>query len=124
MQVILNEQGYVEAYALIGEFASPSVTVPTPENIDDFEMNHRSYYLSNDNILVKSVDKQQDINEQRILTDLRFQRTKICFPYINRGSLWYETLSAEQKAELSEWYRAWLDVTNTKVVPEMPAWLS
>lgn len=124
MQVILNEQGYVKAYALIGDFGTPSVTVAEPENINDFEDNYRSYYLSADDTLVKSDDKQKEIVEQRELTNLRSQRAKICFPYINRGALWYESLTNEQKEELRAWYGAWLDVTDTKVVPEMPAWLS
>ena len=124
MQVILNEQGYVMAYALIGGFGTASVAVNEPENIDDFENNYRSYYLSDGNILVKSDDKQKEIEEQRELTNLRSQREKACFPYVNRGEMWYSRLSADQKDELNVWYQAWLDVTDTKVVPEAPAWLS
>lgn len=123
MQVILNEQGYVMAYALVGDFGTPSVTVNEPENIDDFENNCRSYYLSKDGILVKSDDRQKEIEEQRELTNLRTQREKICFPYINRGEMWYSKLTEEQKDELGTWYQAWLDVTSTKVIPEAPDWL-
>ena len=123
MQVILNEQGYVKAYALIGSFGSDFVTVNEPENIQDFENNYRSYYLSKDNILVKSDDKQNEIEEQRELTGLRNQREKVCFPYINRGYLWYSKLNDEQKEELDVWYQAWLDVTETRDVPNAPEWL-
>ena len=79
MQVILNEHGYVKAYALIGEFGSPSITVNEPENLDDFEDNYGSYYLSDDNILVKSDDKQKEIEDRRELYDLRSKREKLCF---------------------------------------------
>ena len=123
MQVILNEQGYVEAYALVGGFGTPSIEIDEPANIIDFEINYDSYYLSEDNILVKSDDKQKEIENQRELTNLRHQREKVCFPYINRGVMWYNRLSAEQKDELAVWYQAWLDVTNTKVVPQTPEWL-
>lgn len=123
MQVILNEQGYVEAYALVGEFGTPSVTVNEPENIDDFENDYRSYYISKDNILVKSDDKQKEITYQRELTNLRTKREKECFPYVNRGYLWYNKLTNAQKSELDSWYQAWLDVTDTKVVPANPEWL-
>lgn len=123
MQVILNEQGYVKAYALIGGFGSPSVTVNEPENLDDFENNYRSYYLSEDNKLVKSEDKQKEIEDKRELVNLRSQREKVCFPYVNRGYLWYNRLTDVQKEELGVWYQAWLDVTDTKVVPETPEWL-
>lgn len=54
---------------------------------------------------------------------LRRQRAEECFPIINRGSLWFDRLTEEQKEELATWYQAWLDVTQTKVVPECPAWL-
>ena len=124
MQVILNEQGYVKAYALIGGFGSPSIEVNEPENIDDFENNYRSYYLSEDNILVKSDDRQKEIENERELVDLRSQRAKLCFPYINRGELWYSLLSDDQKSELTAWYQAWLDVTTTKIIPKTPEWLS
>lgn len=123
MQIILNEQGYVQAYATIGSFGTPSITVNEPENLDDFENNYRSYYLSKDNVLVKSDDKQKEIEEQRELTNLRTQREKVCFPYINRGEMWYSRLSAEQKDELNVWYQAWLDVTSTKDIPVTPGWL-
>ena len=123
MQVILNEQGYVQAYALIGDFGTPSITVDEPENIDDFENNYRSYYLSKDNVLVKSEDTQKEIDIQRELVSLRSQREKICFPYINRGYLWYSKLTDEQKDELDSWYQAWLDVTKTKCIPDVPEWL-
>ena len=123
MQVILNEQGYVQSYALIGSFGSNAITVSEPENIDDFENNYRSYYLSSDNILVKNNDKQREIEDKRELVYLRSQREKICFPYINRGNLWYDTLTDTQKAELAEWYRAWLNVTDTRVIPNKPEWL-
>jgi len=123
MQVILNEQRYVQAYALVGEFGSDAVVVNEPENIDDFENNYRSYYLSEANVLVKSQDKQKEIENERELIALRSKREKICFPYVNRGYLWYSKLTAEQKNELDVWYQAWLDVTETKTIPDTPTWL-
>lgn len=125
MQVILNEQKYVKAYALIGTFGdAAAITVDDPADIADFEENYGSYYLSDSGVLVKSDNKQKEIEHNRQLFDLRIQREKVCFPYINRGELWYSKLSAEQKEELSVWYQAWLDVTETMVAPETPEWLS
>lgn len=123
MQIVLDEHGYVKAYALIGEMSDASATVNNPADIDDFEMNYRSYYLSDKNTLVKSADKQLEINHARELTELRHKRDKQCFVYINRGQLWYGKLTDEQKGELDVWYQAWLDVTDTMTIPEMPAWL-
>lgn len=122
MQVILNEQGYVKAYALVGSFGEPSVYVDEPKNLDDFENNYSSYYLSG-NVLVKNDAIQMEIETRRELTYLRAQREKACFKYVNRGSLWYNKLTDEQKEELDTWYQAWLDVTETRAIPEKPEWL-
>lgn len=123
MQVILNEQGFVDSYALIGGFESPSLVVDEPEDIEDFQVNYRSYYLSDDNMLIKNNEKQAELENNKVLSNLRSQREKICFPYINRGDLWYNRLSDVQIAELNTWYQAWLDVTETKIIPEAPEWL-
>lgn len=123
MQVILNEQGFVDSYALIGGFESPSLVVDEPEDIEDFQVNYRSYYLPDGNMLIKSNKKQAELENNKVLSNLRSQREKICFPYINRGDLWYNRLSDVQIAELNTWYQAWLDVTETKIIPEAPEWL-
>lgn len=57
------------------------------------------------------------------LIELRNQREEECFSVINRGALWYDRLTEEQKQELSAWYQAWLDAPQTNVVPAKPAWL-
>ncbi len=124
IQVVLNEQGFVKAYALVGRFAADAVEVNEPNNIADFEEHYRSYYLSESGALVKSEDKQLEIEEECVLYELRQKREKLCFPYINRGELWYNTLSNAQKTELNTWYLAWLDVTKTKIIPTMPEWLT
>jgi hypothetical protein len=54
---------------------------------------------------------------------LRFLRNQHCFSIINRGRLWYDTLNETQIEELKTWYMAWLDVTETKVIPDKPSWL-
>lgn len=57
------------------------------------------------------------------LADLRARRASECFPIINRGTLWYNTLTPEQITELEAWYQAWLAVTETMVIPEKPSWI-
>jgi hypothetical protein len=54
---------------------------------------------------------------------LRQLREKECYPIINRGNLWYDILEDWQKNELKTWYKAWLDVTETFVVPTKPDWI-
>ena len=55
---------------------------------------------------------------------LRQRRKDECFTIINRGVLWYNCLTIEQKAELNGWYHAWLNVTETGVIPAKPSWLN
>lgn len=70
-------------------------------------------------------DDYDDVEELEIYKDdLRYAREKECYAIINRGSLWYDMLSIEQRAELSEWYELWLDVTETFCKPTKPVWLS
>lgn len=69
--------------------------------------------------------------EEQILNGLRTQREYECFSVVNRGELWYNKLTEEQKSELSQWYDAWLDVTEDSnkdangeyIIPEKPVWL-
>ncbi len=62
-------------------------------------------------------------SDEQIIDDLRRQREYECFPYINRGSLWYNTLTESQKSEFQEWYSSWLNVTETLIPPNKPEWL-
>lgn len=64
------------------------------------------------------------MDKETVKTSLRELREKKCFAIINRGSLWYETLTEEQLQELREWYVAWLDVTATFKIPKSPKWLT
>ena len=56
-------------------------------------------------------------------TEIRSRRNFECFSIINRGNLWYQSLTEAQLVELSEWYQAWLNASETLVVPEKPSWL-
>lgn len=58
------------------------------------------------------------------LNTLRRRREVECFSVINRGALWYDRLTESQRIELVQWYDAWLDVTETKTVPEKPIWIN
>ena len=61
---------------------------------------------------------------EKQLQILRQRRKDECFKIINRGILWYDCLTIEQKAELNCWYHAWLNVTETKIIPPKPTWLN
>lgn len=54
---------------------------------------------------------------------LRRMRRNECFSVINRGKAWYDLLTVEQESELKAWYEAWLNVTDSLVIPKRPSWL-
>lgn len=55
---------------------------------------------------------------------LREQRKIKCFPVINRGKLWYDSLTDEQLLELKTWYKEWLDAPETLRYPITPKWIN
>ena len=63
------------------------------------------------------------INTGEQIQALRKLREEKCFHIINRGKLWYDTLTLEQKSQLRGWYFAWLNVTETFVIPKDIPWL-
>lgn len=121
MQILKDENGFITAYALVGALVN-GIEVKAPADIQHFEQHYGAYTVE-DGTLVFDGKKDTDLQEQAEITDLRSRREKECFPYVNRGQLWYATLTVKQLAELSTWYKAWLQVTTTKQVPERPAWL-
>ena len=117
MKVLLNEQGYIESYALEGELLD-AVEVSAPSNLAHFEVHFTAYRVRDGTL---SFDGEQS---EAAKAEYRKRREVECFPIINRGQLWYDTLSAAQLAELKTWYQSWLDGTNTLAIPEKPAWLN
>lgn len=74
-------------------------------------------------------EKYEDIPLEETLERLRLLREDECFSVINRGQLWYNTLTEAQISELNEWYQQWLNLPNTYtggeiVYPTKPSWLS
>lgn len=122
MKVTLKD-GYIDNYALIGGLVDGiEVDDSSIENMDYFMENHSAYHIVNEKLELDS-EKLKEIKNEIENKMLRKQREEVCFPYVNRGVLWYVKLNDEQKAELTEWYESWLDVTETKVIPEKPKWL-
>ena len=71
----------------------------------------------------KVVAIEKAITEEEELEHLRTLRKTNCFSIINRGQLWYQSLKKEELDELEIWYKNWLDVTKTKIIPQNPYWL-
>ena len=122
MKVLLNEQGYVESYALEGELVDALETAE-PNDLSHIEKHFTSYRMR-DGTLVFDEGKDAQAQSEAAKAEYRRRRELECFPIINRGQLWYDTLSEGQLSELKNWYQAWLDGTNTQTIPEKPEWLT
>lgn len=121
MKALLNEQGFITSYALVGELTD-CIELPMPEDIPHFE-EHFTAYRVRGGTAVFDTEQDEALQTEAKKSELRLLREKECFSVINRGQLWYEGISISQLLELRQWYKAWLAVTETMVVPEKPAWL-
>lgn len=88
----------------------------------DHKLYYKEYTQTDEykNLIVQYKEKEK-------LNNLRRLREIECFSVINRGELWYNTLTSSQKTELNEWYKLWLDLPNnynqnTKI-PKKPEWI-
>jgi hypothetical protein len=62
--------------------------------------------------------------KEEYLEHLRYKRQRDCFDVLtNYSKFWYDALTEEQHTELGNWYKEWLDVTETKIIPTKPSWL-
>ena len=117
---INKETRLVEEYINVGK---PSKIEGTELiEVDNIPTDWQYCKYENNQFVLDQSFKQNTIAENE-LREIRIQREIECFPYINRGTLWYELLTEEQKTELKEWYQKWLDAPATKEIPTKPTWL-
>lgn len=121
MLVKLDEQGYVESYAIEGSLTD-GIEVETPGNLRYFTETPNAYKVVEGKV-VRNTDKVKELQNEANLEILRQQREEVCFSVINRGQLWYDSLTRQQYEELNDWYQAWLIVTDTLTIPDKPIWL-
>jgi hypothetical protein len=122
---VLLENGYVVGYATVGNIVG-SIDIPdfeSEEEFNKFSENPNAYRLSDNGSLELDTDKLAKILDEHEVEMLRLKREQECFTVINRGRLWYSHLTDEQLVELDDWYQAWLDVTETRIIPNMPVWI-
>ena len=121
MKITTDEQGFVRCFAYVGDLLN-SQEVPEPEDIDLFLRQFYAFRYEDGHLTYDAEAYERHVTEET-KEEYRQRREKECFSVINRGQLWYETMNLQQIIELRSWYKAWLNVTETMVVPERPAWL-
>lgn len=119
MKVTLKN-GYIENYAIIGDLVDGiEVDESVIEDMEYFVDNSSAYHIVNGKLELDS-ERLETIKNEIEIEKLRKKRDEECFSYVDRSILWYNNLTNEEKEELSEWYQDWLNVTDTKVIPERP----
>ena len=116
MKIIkINKDGYILGPYTMDADIELEVSDEDYAKVSSGHLDKRWRYLNNTFI-------EEDILDNKDI--LRDRRARECFRLLDsRSQMWYNRLTAEQKAELDAWYQAWLDVTETKIIPEKPEWL-
>lgn len=119
-----------------GKLVKTTTKVFVPEVLAQKEISHLE--LKKNDPFIKVVDKPgveycaEHYEDEEVLVYkpysqadiLRRKRAEICFPIINRGKLWYSSLTFMQETELLAWYKEWLDSPETLVEPKTPVWVN
>lgn len=114
MKIKINESGYVESPYIRDATIELEVTDEQLEQISTFGFNTNWRYVNGEFVLESLMDDNS----------LRERRQRECFNILdNRSQLWWNKLTEIQREEIEAWYEAWLEVTETKVIPEKPSWL-
>ena len=121
MKITTDEQGFVRCFAYVGDLLN-SLEVPEPEDIDLFLRQFYAFRYQDGHLIYDAEAYERHVTEET-KEEYRQRREKECFSVVNRGWIWYSSLTLSQWRELRSWYLAWLNVTDTKVIPERPAWL-
>lgn len=120
MRITVDEKGYVTGWSIAGD--EEGILCQAPADFDRFAVFYPAYQLENGK-LTEDSEALAALQEQHRKEEIRRQREDQCFPYINRGTLWYESLTQDQRTQLRQWYQAWLDAPETMTIPEAPEWL-
>lgn len=122
MQIITDNDGFVLSFAYIGDLMG-GIEVQEPADMKQFLHQFYAYRLQDRELVYDGNAYQKHLDEE-VKAEYRQRRETECFSVINRGQLWYEGISIQQLLELRQWYKDWLEVTETMVVPEKPTWLT
>lgn len=124
IEVVLTNEGYVSLFNLDVDQTYMQNSILVEDDVDrEHFITNSMFYKIIDNHLVFDEDKKAKADHKFRINTIRMRRQKECFSVIDRSQLWYNSLTNEQKAELQEWYEAWLIAPDTLVIPTKPDWL-
>ena len=120
MKVTFDENGYVSGWCMVGDNGGEEYD--SPEDFDSF-LDRFDVFKLVDGKLVRDAEKEESDRRETELASLRERREAECFSVVNRGWIWYSSLTLAQWRELRTWYLAWLKVTETGAIPDRPTWI-
>lgn len=124
IEVVLTNEGYVNLFNLDVDQTYMQNGILVEDDVDrEHFITNSIFYKIIDNHLVFDENKKIEADRQFKISAIRMIRQAECFSVINRSQLWYNSLTNEQKAELQEWYEAWLVAPDTLVIPTKPDWI-
>lgn len=101
------------------------------KEIDDDTLYERFFSTPGDRALFfeedSIVEKDRIFPDELVLLNIRLRREEECFSITDRSQMWYNTVYVNftdtQKQEFQDWYTAWLNAPETRVIPDKPDWL-
>ena len=120
MKVTFDENGYVNGWCMVGDNGGEEYD--PPEDFDSF-LDNCFCFKAVDGKLTRDAEKEESDRLEEENASLRSRREKECFSVVNRGWIWYSSLTIAQWRELRTWYLAWLKVTETGAIPDRPTWI-
>lgn len=124
IEVVLTNEGYVSLFNLDVDQTYMQNSILVEDDVDrEHFITNSIFYKIIDNHLVFDESKKAKADYQFRINTIRIRRQAECFSVIDRSQLWYNSLTNEQKAELQEWYEAWLIAPDTLVIPTKPDWI-
>lgn len=124
IEVVLTNEGYVSLFNLDVDQTYMQNSILVEDDVDrEHFITNSIFYKIIDNHLVFDENKKAKADYKFRINTIRMRRQVECFSVVDRSQLWYNSLTNEQKAELQEWYEAWLVAPDTLVIPTKPDWV-
>jgi hypothetical protein len=127
LYIQVDIEGYITAVAQEAYDGHMETDITMEEFIEKYGAENvtdgKHKYINGEIVSDGGTERSRSVYLKLQKEELRDRRKLECYPIVNRGQVWYDTLTSEQRRELSSWYTAWLDVTETLEVPEKPFWL-
>ena len=118
-KTIYNEEEFENADILYSQYPNVYMYETKKLKATDGEVIGRSYHYKD-----YTEEQLDQINENALKAKINRGRSE-CFDIINRGKLWYDSLTTTQITELKTWYQEWLDIPDKPLdyIPDKPIWI-